>query len=117
MPKPVNETVGHCECRTKGCSNVADVRHQKGHPNGARYIVCPVHGVDRATGNRDAQSALDEWIDKTWVEGADADAKREEQQEQTLMTQKSKPPAQGREKSPENPAPRSGWFGWDLDDI
>lgn len=61
MPKPINETVGHCLCRR--CREaVADIRRFKNHERGARYLVCPDCGVDRVNGVA-AQAKIDAWID------------------------------------------------------
>lgn len=50
MPQPVNETVGKCPCPNAFCSATADVRQQKNHPNGKRYLYCPNCHVVRLTG-------------------------------------------------------------------
>lgn len=48
MPHPVNETIGHCPCPI--CKAGADVRQQKNHPNGKRYLYCPKCHVVRPSG-------------------------------------------------------------------
>lgn len=66
MRKPTNKTVGKCECRKKGCDLVADIRRQKDHERGRRYLHCPVHGIDRAW-SIEGWKELDEWIDANEV--------------------------------------------------
>lgn len=63
MPRKINSTVGQCLCRRRGCDELADIRRQKDHERGALYLVCPVHGVDRAM-NAAQQALLDDYIDK-----------------------------------------------------
>ena len=70
MPKPINKTWGTCRCRVSGCDAAADIRRAKSHERGARYLVCPVHGVDRAHG-AGPQGALDEWIDANQITAFD----------------------------------------------
>jgi len=48
VPKPINPTIGTCECSMKGCTEIADVRRMKN--NGLLYLVCPEHGVIRPPG-------------------------------------------------------------------
>jgi len=48
VPKPINPTIGTCECSMKGCTEIADVRRMKN--NGPLYLVCPEHGVIRPPG-------------------------------------------------------------------
>ena len=61
MSKPVNPSVGECECPIKGCTAVARVKHYKGNAEADRYIECPVHGVLRGQGVR-FMHAFDAWI-------------------------------------------------------
>ena len=61
MPQLKNVTIGYCKCR-RNCDQVADVRRSKNHESGARYLDCPLHGVDRAQGATQ-QKHMDEWID------------------------------------------------------
>jgi hypothetical protein len=50
---------------------VADIKTVKNHDRGALFLVCPVHGPDRAQGAK-AQTAIDEWItDHAIAEGAE----------------------------------------------
>ena len=73
MPKPINKTWGHCRCRVSGCDAVADIRRMKSHERGARYLVCPEHGPDKAQGAR-PQAALDAWIDEHQIQEREAEA-------------------------------------------
>lgn len=73
MPKPINKTWGHCRCRVSGCDAVADIRRMKSHERGARYLVCPEHGPDKAQG-AGPQAALDAWIDEHQIPDQDAAA-------------------------------------------
>ena len=61
MPKPILPSRGKCRCRYAGCGKLADVKRAKNHDAGALFLVCPVHGVDRAQGAK-AQRELDAWV-------------------------------------------------------
>ena len=52
MPKPINQTIGHCLCYGRDCEQVADVRRFKNHERGRLYLVCPECGPIRPTGQR-----------------------------------------------------------------
>jgi hypothetical protein len=57
-------------CRFAGCKETSDIKTIKNHPRGALFLVCPVHGPDRAQGAQ-AQEAMDDWItDHAIAEGA-----------------------------------------------
>ena len=79
MPKPINKTWGHCRCRVSGCGKLADIRRMKSHERGARYLVCPKHGTDKAQG-AGPQAALDAWIDEQQKAQAKIDAWIDEHQ-------------------------------------
>lgn len=92
MPKPINKTIGKCKCRMRGCDSLADIRRQKDHESGARYLVCPVHGVDRAIGKHKA--ALESWIDEN-----------EALQVKTVTPEPAPKPTTEPEQGQEQPAP------------
>ncbi len=61
MPKPINDTIGFCPCRIKGCTTDADIRRFKNSPHGQLYLVCEIHGIDKHS-DCIFQCHLDTWI-------------------------------------------------------
>lgn len=115
MPKQKNKTIGLCPCRVTGCAELADIRRRKNHDRGARYLDCPVHGVQGAFGKQ--QKFLDNWID-------DNEIKPEQSLEPVPEIPEPEPepspepvaeipdaePEQSPEPSPEVPEKKGGFF-------
>ena len=119
MPKPINPTVGSCPCVTAYCDEVADVRRQKGHPNGALYLHCPACHTVRMTG-----PAYQAWIQAhaTWTDpGTDPGTPPGASTAPVLApapapVQAPKPPAPPA-PVPKPPAPARSPWAFDLEDL
>lgn len=116
MPKPKNETIGQCRCRFAGCTESADIRRMKNHENGALYLVCPVHGVDRTSGK--SQEPLDQWIDKNKITSSQVPAEKPEDSGAVTKPESVAEPAKKPEPSETDPAQDSQGSGFlkDADD-
>jgi len=119
MPKPINQTIGKCLCAYGKCEKAADVRRCKNHERGRRYLVCPDHGIIRAS-SAASQRSLDEWIDNNMVNNdvpSPGPAPGTEKGGEVPVSEPEKKPVESREVPAPKPEPKKKTLDEELSDL